>query len=204
MVIGNHHQSIPIPETLHSLPGGHVAVLAGDELPPPRGARWELSEQQFGYLRVPGGAQQRDLPPFHDALTRRKPSLRTSRNTNIQNQDLRGSRAPSHVRPHDGERNLSPRSSCPTTVYGLDIDDDTLGSGQSRLYGSWAQHMDDAITTKPTTLTPKKHYQKHHQQLRTSSRSLQYFATSQLICVPTDVHAKRRVPDMSFCHETSA
>ncbi|KAJ5991643.1 hypothetical protein N7522_011850 [Penicillium canescens] len=106
MFIGNHHQSIPIPETLHSLPGGHVAVLAGDELPPPRGARWELSEQQFGCLRVPGGAQQRDLPPFHDTLTRRKPSLRTSRNTQ-------------HHRTSTKEEVVPPHTYAPTTENGL-------------------------------------------------------------------------------------
>ena len=68
-----------------------------------------------------------------------------------QNQYQRGIRAPSYVLPHDGvERNLSLRPSCPTTVYGLDMDDDTLGSRQRWLCGSWTQYLDIAITT-PTT-----------------------------------------------------
>lgn len=46
---------------------------------------------------------------------------------------------------------MSLRSSCPTTVYGLEMNDDTLGSGQRWLCGSWAQHLDIAITTTPTT-----------------------------------------------------
>ena len=37
-------------------------MMADDELPPPRGVRWELSEEQYSCLRVPGGAQQREYP----------------------------------------------------------------------------------------------------------------------------------------------
>lgn len=39
-------------------------------------------------------------------------------------------------------------------VYGLEINEDTLGSGQRRWYGSWDQHMDIATLTTPTTLPP--------------------------------------------------
>jgi hypothetical protein len=52
------------PGATPSIPESQSVTSAGDELPPPRGARWELSEKQFDCLRVPGGAQQRDRPPF--------------------------------------------------------------------------------------------------------------------------------------------
>ncbi len=64
-----------------------------------------LSEKQFGCLRMPGGAQQRDLPLFHDAPTRRKPSLRTSRNTK-------------HHRTSTREEVVPPYTYAPTTENG--------------------------------------------------------------------------------------
>jgi hypothetical protein len=68
---------------------------------------------------VPGGAQQRDLPPFSrraDAPKTESPNL--TKHQTSQNQYQRGSRDPSYVRPYDGERNLSLHLSRPTIVYG--------------------------------------------------------------------------------------
>ncbi|KAJ5982625.1 hypothetical protein N7451_012725 [Penicillium sp. IBT 35674x] len=62
----------------YRIPESESLALAGDELPPPCGARWELSEKQCGCLRVLGGAQQRDRSPFSrraDAPKTESPNL---------------------------------------------------------------------------------------------------------------------------------
>ena len=91
---------------------------ADDELPPPRGVRWELSEKQLGCLWVLRGVQRRDYPPSCDASTRRNPSLQTSRNTKHYSPSTVEGVVPLSCTPHDGEWTWVLHLSCPTIVYG--------------------------------------------------------------------------------------
>ena len=73
--------------------------MADDELPPPRSVRWELPENQFACLWVPGGAHQRDrpLPTARRRAKTRPPNL--MKHQILQPQYKKGSRAPFQVRP---------------------------------------------------------------------------------------------------------
>jgi hypothetical protein len=64
-----------------------------------------------------------------------------------QNQYQRGSRAPSPVRPYDGERNLSLHLSCPTIVY---------GAGSRRLRDADAKREGWIIITTKSQQPPAK------------------------------------------------
>ena len=61
---------------------------------------------------MPRGAQRRDYPPLYDAPTRRKPSLRTSRNTKHYSPSTVEGVAPLSCTHRDGEWNLG-YSICP-------------------------------------------------------------------------------------------
>ena len=70
-----------------------------------------------------------------------------------QNQYQRGSRAPSHVRPYDGEWNLSLHLSCPTIVYGAGSR--RLCDADAKRKAGYDQH-NKVTTTTSKEPTPKK------------------------------------------------
>lgn len=97
------------------------------------------------------------LYPFHDATDTPKtepPNL--TKHPTSQPQYQRGRRAPSYVRPHDGERNLSLHFSRPTIVYGAGTrrlrDTDAKQKAGHNQHNLAATNSKERMPKKTTTL----------------------------------------------------